>query len=201
MHNVLLRAVICAILVYCPFGRLALAGGFTVVLPPDRSFVESEVVSVVLSAWTMMDEVQISVNNKNQPLSSKPFNRIIICYDGIHLSRGMNTIKIRGFKNREKTQEAMVQIFVRSDLSTDAGSAPPGFQQYLFHTEKYESECQSCHELDFRKVGESQQTADQSPCYLCHKKILSNYAYVHGPAAVWSCFTCHVRASKDPELE
>lgn len=191
---------VCAILICSSPGTAAAAASLSVASPPDRSYVESGLISVVLNGWsTVVDEIRVSVNGRKQNIASKPFNRYVMCYDGIPLAYGMNKIKITGFKKGKKIQELTTQIFFRSDISTIANSAPDGFKRYLFHTDENEKECLSCHELDFRKAGEPQ-GPDRSPCYLCHEKMLSNYKFIHGPSAVWSCLMCHDEKARAPKL-
>ena len=175
--------------------------GLSIIIPPDKSSVESSVISVVLNGWqTMVDEIAISVNNHKQDVTAKKFDRYDMCYNGIRLSYGMNNITIIGYKNGRKVHELTTRVFFRSDLSPPANNAPDGFKKYLFHTGENEKKCFPCHELDFRKTGEQQEGPDQSPCYVCHKMILSGYKFVHGPAAVWSCFMCHDGKSRNPKL-
>lgn len=200
MKNCLNIAAVCAILVYFAVGEAAPAGGLTIAVPPDRSFVESGLVNIVLKGGQKgADEVQISVNEKKKTIAPKPIERYYSCYDGIRLSYGMNRIKVTALKDGRKIEETTAQIFYRSDLSSNSGTPPPGFRKYLFHNDENEKGCSPCHELNFGKVGKKE-GPDQSPCYSCHKKILGDYKFVHGPAAVWSCLTCHDGKSRKPKL-
>lgn len=178
------------------------ASGLSIVLPPDGSSVESSVISVELNGLkTVVDEIAISVNGHKQDITAKKIERVDMCYAGIRLSYGMNNITITGFKNGRKVQELTTRVFFRSDLSALANNAPDGFKEFLFHTANNEKKCSPCHELDFRKAGDQEQgAAEQSPCYVCHKMILSGYKFVHGPAAVWSCLMCHDGKSGKPKL-
>ena len=201
MRHLLPTIVVCAILTCCLAAGQAYAGDFTVVLPPDRSYVEGEFISVVLNVRPGLSMVQISVNDKAQSVSSKPVNRLTMCYDGIRLSPGMNTIKIAGFEDQKENQTSTVRIFRRSDLAQNANSAPAGFRQYFFHTAKNKRDCQACHLMKIALTRENEQTDERSQCAQCHTKILSTYANVHGPAAVWSCLTCHNQPSPDSKLD
>lgn len=202
MKSFLFISTVCISLICFSSGWAAPSvSGLSIVLPPDKSSVESSVISVVLNGWqTMVDEITISVNNRKQDVTTKKFERYDMCYDGIRLSYGVNNITITGFKNGRKVHELTTRVFFRSDLSPSASNAPDGFKQYLFHTGENEKKCSPCHELNFRNSGDRQQGPDQSPCYVCHKKILSGYKFVHGPAAVWSCLMCHDGKSKNPKL-
>jgi predicted CXXCH cytochrome family protein len=167
-------------------------GHLAIVTPPARSVVESPLVEVVVRVPAgSVDELQILVNNRKLRLPKRRFDKFNVCFDGIELSYGMNDIKVVGLMKGKKVEEAATQIFFRSDLASAASSAPDGFNKFLFHDNASEKVCAPCHQLDFSSFGEGEMAAEKSPCYLCHKKILSNYAVVHGPAAVWSCLSCH----------
>lgn len=200
MKNILFLSAICTILTFSSLGKAASAGSLRIAVPPDNAYVESDLISVVLKGWpTMVDEIAISVNGKKQALPAKSFNRYVACYDGIHLSYGMNKITITALKKGKVVEELPRQVFYRSDLSTVANGAPASFKQYFFHTPENEGECSHCHELDFRKAGEPE-TPDQSPCYKCHAKIMSEFKFAHGPSAVWSCLLCHDGKSREKKL-
>lgn len=201
MKNFLLIAVACLLLLSPAAGEAAPANSLAIVLPLDRSFVESGLINVVLKGGEQtVNEVQITVNDKKQAAAPRRSDRHYSCYDGIRLSYGMNKVRVIGLKDGRKAEETMVQVFYRSDLSPDSGKAPPGFKRYLFHSNDSEKGCYPCHEVNLGKLDEKKPQSGQSPCYVCHKKILSNYKFVHGPAAVWSCLECHDRKSRNPKL-
>jgi predicted CXXCH cytochrome family protein len=174
--------------------------GLAIVQPPERSIVQSGLLIVVLKgAPDLVDEMQISVNNRKQSIVQKKFKQDVACYDGIRLSYGLNTVKISGFKNNKKTEEITRQVFYQDDLSTGSISIPAGFKSYRFHIDEQEKGCSSCHGLDFRKAEDPKDPL-QSPCHQCHKKMLSEYQFSHGPSSVWSCLMCHDKKSKKPKL-
>jgi len=182
-------------------GTPASASQCTIVLPLDNSYVESGLVSLVLKcAQNSVDAVQVAVNGRKQAVAAKSFGRYYACYDGIHLSYGLNSIKVIGFKEGKKIDEVTVQVFYRSDISPGDSASPRSFRKYLFHTDENEKECIPCHELNFSSADGRQEGPDRSPCYVCHKKILADYRYVHGPAAVWSCLMCHDGKGRNPKL-
>jgi len=201
MKKIFLLAAAGFLLVFPLAGEAASASQLAIVLPLDKSFVESEPVTLVLKVGqNSVDEVQVVVNGKRVPVAAKSSDRYNACYDGIHLTLGLNRIKVSGYKDGRKIEEAAAQVFFRSDLSPGDGTPPKGFRRYLFHTDANEKECTPCHELNFSKADGKQENPDRSPCYLCHKKILSDYKYVHGPAAVWSCLMCHDGKGSTPKL-
>lgn len=182
-------------------GEAASASQLAIVLPLDKSYVESGLVTLVLKVeQNSVDEVQLVVNGRKVPIAAKASGRNNACYDGIKLAYGLNHIKVSGLKDGRKIEEAAAQVFFRSDLSPGDGTPPKGFRHYLFHADEHEKGCTPCHELNFSKADGKQESPDRSPCYLCHKKLLSNYKYVHGPAAVWSCLMCHDGKGNSPKL-
>jgi len=205
MKYFLLISAVCAALLSSTSGWAASPGketvaGLAIVQPPERSIVQSGVLIVVLKgAPDLVDEMQISVNNRKQSIVQKKFKQDVACYDGIRLSYGLNTVKISGFKNNKKTEEITRQVFYQDDLSTGSISIPEGFKSYRFHIDEQEKGCSSCHGLDFRKAEDPKDPL-QSPCHQCHKKMLSEYLFSHGPSSVWSCLICHDKRSKNPKL-
>jgi predicted CXXCH cytochrome family protein len=201
MKRFLITAVIWAVLAPGMVGAEAVSARLSIVVPPDKSIVESESISIVMKlAGEVPDQVQITLNNRKLAPIAKPYYQNYVFKDGIRLSSGINRIKVVSSKDGNKIDEVNVQIFYKSDLSEDLSGPPPGFKQYTFHVDLYEKNCKLCHQLDFRKIDSRTESAERSPCYTCHKKKLDNYAFVHGPTAVWSCLICHNAKSKNPKM-
>jgi predicted CXXCH cytochrome family protein len=201
MKNFLFISVIWAVLAPCMVGAEAVSARLAVVIPPDKAIVESELISVVLRLGVdAVDQVEISINNRRQPLLAKPYNQHYLCKDGIQLSYGINRIKVVGLKGGKKVEEVTTQVFYKSELAQSLTFAPAGFRKYSFHVDSYEKTCVPCHQLDFSKIDANRPSGEKSPCFTCHKKILDNYAFVHGPASVWSCLVCHDAKSRNPKL-
>ena len=201
MKNFLFIAVIWAVLAPWTVGAEAASGGLAVITPPDKAIAESEMVSVVLRlGGNGLDQVQISVNNRKYPPLDRPNNQLYLCKDGFQLSYGMNRIKVAGLKDGRKVEEVTTQVFYKSELAQSSASPPAGFRKYSFHVDSYEKTCVPCHQLDFSKIDADRSSGEKSPCHVCHKMILNSYAFVHGPAAVGSCFMCHDAKSRDPKL-
>jgi len=205
MNYLLLISAVCAALLSSSPGWADTPGkssvaGLNITQPPERSIVQSGLLIVVLEGSPgLVDEIQILVNNRKQVLAPKTVKQDIVCYDGIRLSYGMNAVKILGFKNNKKTEEITRQVFYQDDLSMGSVSIPDGFKTYRFHIDENEKKCSSCHGLDFSKAVDPRDPL-QSPCHQCHKKMLSEYSFTHGPAAVWLCLRCHDGKAKKPKL-
>ncbi|HEX9021305.1 MAG TPA: cytochrome c3 family protein, partial [Nitrospirota bacterium] len=178
----------------------ASAGGLALALPPERAIVQSRLLTVVLKGGPgAFEEIRVSVNDMKQAVAPRSFKQNTACYEGIRLSPGMNTIRIAGFKKGKKIEEITTQVFFYSELSDNSRGAPAGFKKYSFHVGGNEKKCASCHALDFSKAADQQEPA-RSPCYQCHKKILSEFTVLHPPAAEWSCLMCHDGKAKNPKL-
>ena len=179
----------------------ATTGQITVISPPDKSFVESSAINLIVrSDKNTFDDLQVSNIENKKYVSKKPRGTSLACFGEIKLSIGMNILKIVGFKDHKKVAEMEYRIFYRSSLSPTARSAPSEYTRYFFHTNDHEKKCRSCHQLDFNKTEDNPLSPRKSPCFICHNKMLANYKFVHGPTAVWSCSVCHAARSKSPKL-
>jgi len=169
------------------FGAQGKVSQLTILLPPDHSVIESQLVGIVIVTDGTLDAVQLKVNNSYYPPVEK-INRNVCKV--IKLEDGLNIVTIKGFKRNEPVEEQKIALFYRSALSERNGTAPDAFHPYDFHTGERESKCTSCHDFGQRKGNKEPQEASQSPCVRCHKKLL-DFKFVHGPASVWECTTCH----------
>ena len=180
---------------------LATAGQFTVLSPRERSFVESGLISIIVRIEGKgIDDIRLSGSGKNQNPAGKQMDKSHVTFEGVRLSPGMNSLKITALKEGKRVEEIDYPLFFRSDLSSTASSAPSDFTRYYFHTLDNEKRCLPCHQLDFSKSAENPSSPRQSPCYICHSKIMTNYRFVHGPSAVWSCPVCHDTRSTGRKL-
>jgi predicted CXXCH cytochrome family protein len=168
------------------------SGGLALLSPRDRSFVETGLVTLVVRLdGKGINAVKVILNGKNQDAAGKPEGNFHVVFDEIRLSPGMNTLKITGNKDGKRVNEMECRLFFRNGLDPIAGPPPSGYERYYFHTAENERKCTPCHRLDFTATAENPAEPVQSPCYGCHGKLLTNYRFVHGPAAVWSCTVCH----------
>ncbi len=161
----------------------------SVLTPLDKTFVESELLSVVVIVRPgAFDTVGIKVNNREYSGLKKQGNYHISA--DIKLDEGSNRITISGMKGLKILEERKLEVFHREELSGRDRVAPPGFKMYYFHTSDNEKKCKACHRFETEQKG----NAEQSRCLSCHKRI-TEHSFVHGPSAVGSCETCHSRAS------
>lgn len=78
----------------------------------------------------------------------------------------------------------------------DEERIPSGFAARPFHGNgAAHGACGDCHELSARRADPPPKRPTDSPCYICHRRLL-NEREVHGPAAVWGCLVCH-----DPQAQ
>jgi predicted CXXCH cytochrome family protein len=91
-------------------------------------------------------------------------------------------------------------VFYRSDISREFNFIPGGFARKPFHQRKNEAACAPCHDIDQPEGDVKPDTPKASRCYQCHK-ALTDYRYVHGPVATWSCLSCHMKNSQPVRYE
>lgn len=164
----------------------------SVIAPPDKSALTSQLISVVIATDDgTIDDIQVFVDNRKQRSVRRAPDKKIICIDGIPLSVGINKIRIAALKGKTKVEEKNLSVMVRQDLSSNWSTNPAGYGDYTFHGGSMEKNCLPCHRLDFKNAPQDPDKAEHSPCFACHKKMMDSYRVVHGPAAVWSCLMCH----------
>lgn len=185
--------VSCLILLHAGAGAWAGEKGMRVLFPPDQAVLESAVGALVIAAEPgSVDDLQVRVNNRRLKAGKKNYRQRTICFDGVELDFGLNEIKVVALKQGGKVDEAAVRVFRRSDISATALTPPGGFSRVFFHEASRERGCHPCHQTDLAATADGPENApEKSPCHQCHKKLLSSFVTVHGPAAVWSCLSCH----------
>jgi predicted CXXCH cytochrome family protein len=183
-------------------------GIITVNYPPDKTVMDLDLLSVSVSIpQGSADLLKISVNDE-QRMSIVP-RRSFECFS-VSISVGRNSIAIDVLKNSRQVDKVTFTVFRRSGLLSAYKDAPAGFKKDFFHM-KDRSACAECHVLEPRDSDKQpinistfaaetdavdrKANVSTSTCYSCHMGIAS-YPFVHGPASVWSCLTCH-----DPEAE
>jgi predicted CXXCH cytochrome family protein len=181
-YSLLVLIVLC--LINPVFGAQVQVSALSVVLPPDRSVIESPFVTIAVTTDGTIDSVRLRVNSIDySPLEKIKRN---VC-KVIKLVEGINTVTVSGFKENKHIQERKITLFYRSALSQS--TAPGSFSRYSFHTSDREKQCIQCHDLGHKATKESRDI-NQSPCIQCHKKLL-DFKFAHGPASVWECTICH----------
>lgn len=193
--QILFPIVLFVYLLFPSAGFAAPAGDISIVTPLEGSFVESGLVSIVLTAPRGgLDEVRISVGRENYSFK-RPADKGYVCCGGIRVARGMNQLGITLFKRGEAIAEKKLNVFFRSDLSAIAANPPRGSRKFIFHLPEQEKRCAPCHPMNFSRDDENPKTPQQSGCFTCHRKITAG-KLVHPPADEWSCVICHTVKSK-----
>jgi len=111
----------------------------------------------------------------------------------IALPEGTSHLRVLDARDEQELARLTLARRGRSGTRDEGAGAEP----YAFHTAAREAACTSCHPLP-----ETISVAEASPaspaervCDGCHRD-LEDAAYLHGPAAVYACFTCHDPASR-----
>jgi predicted CXXCH cytochrome family protein len=210
---------ILVILIVAFLCKISYASTLTLNYPFDRVVMDLELLSISLKVQKdAVSFIKVYVNNveAKQIVPDLEYE----CFT-VNLFPGKNRIHIVAEKDGIVNDTIVFEVFRRSNLLSEYSKAPYGFNKDYFHMRK-NTECRNCHTLDpsdsdvrpinittFRtEVHEDEISASRSTstCYSCHKAITS-YPYVHGPASVWSCLTCHnpdarpVYAVKKPDTE
>ncbi len=178
-----------AILLFCTIDSRADAR-FSVQFPPIGSYVENELLNVVLKMDTQsLDKIRV-VSFKNDPLEIgiRPGSSVV-CF-GVTLNKGMNTIQLMGLNRGKVVVQKELKVFFRSDLFPKFRVPPSGFKRYYFHFIDNEKSCASCHDMEPTLSSLRPGTPEDSPCYTCHSRK-NNDTFTHQPAAQWNCFSCH----------
>jgi predicted CXXCH cytochrome family protein len=113
------------------------------------------------------------------------------------LSLGSNYIEVQVIDDQGGKVNQGIVIFREPKVGTGIESP---FPIYYFHTEKNETPCKKCHDLN-PPEGSAQgfKTATQF-CLGCHKELTGN-KHVHGPIPVGGCAPCHNFASRPHRYE
>lgn len=175
----------------------------TVNYPPDKTVMEFDVLGISLRVPRgSADLIKVNVNEdeKLKIIPDKEFN----CFS-TRLSVGNNMIQIIAIKEGRTVDEIFINVFRRSDLESIYVKPPDGFKKDKFHAEDHK-QCADCHTLvpsasdrkplnmsafpNEKSKGAYDTAASTSTCYSCHKSLIS-FPFVHPPAAVWSCLSCH----------
>lgn len=173
----------------------------SVITPPDRSAVTGELLTIVVSGnGTQIDELNVFVNNRKQRTVAVKPDRKIVCVDGITLSYGSNKIKIVSMREKKKVGLQELTVLLRTSLSPAWTSLQEGVSRFVFHDSLITKQCEPCHQMEFKETPDAAASSEKSPCYVCHKKMLSSYMVAHGPAAVWSCFICHSQTAEKDKI-
>lgn len=106
---------------------------------------------------------------------------------------GKNTVVVDGYAAGKKVRSSTAEIyFVGSDPTV---TPPKGYKPFIMHTPEKEALCLPCHVMNPSKAQLGAETADKNPCASCHRRLV-DFPYVHGPAGVYQCTSCHDPASK-----
>jgi predicted CXXCH cytochrome family protein len=167
-----------------------------VISPPDMASVSGKLINIVYRIKEdSFDTIRITSDYSSARVLPEPVAKFGIRHSSIFLSEGENRIRIQGLHGKKVVAEKILTVFLISHLVEEYVTAPPGFKKYIFHTRNNEKACNFCHAEELCEDAKSQQDAALPSCYTCHKRIV-DYEFVHGPASVWACDTCHKENSK-----
>jgi predicted CXXCH cytochrome family protein len=177
----------------------------SVIYPKPNSVVGNKV-NVVLdpaSDWATIPYFQVAVGGTVSEVIETSSGRHAI--QGFALQPGMNTVTIKVLvdanagKKDDKGKELSrafrevltrhISVFSRVELFTGR-VAPKGYVPELFHSRENEAVCSGCHQLEAAPSVSPPKKPEEVICFACHRSTPTG-RHIHGPAAVWSCLSCH----------
>jgi predicted CXXCH cytochrome family protein len=173
---------------------------FSIIRPADHSVVEGELIPIVIKFSRDVDAITIAKNNDEVAMLTDVKGMEYVCKT-VKLNFGPNEIVVSALENGRVVESKKAAVFYRSDISMKFMNSPPEFQKKpfhkedTFHKEDNERACLLCHDMEISVKDLKPQKPGDSVCFPCHKKI-TEYDYVHGPAARWDCLSCHEQNSK-----
>ncbi len=180
-----------AVVVLCcmPLKCWALSG-FTVHLPPENAYLESERVGIVLNVENVVLSSIRVVGGKNDTTEIQVSAAVPTLCFAVSLNHGLNVIELLGINQGKVVAQRSVKIFSKSVLDSSSRFQPTGFEPYVFHVEAREQACVACHDMNPTLSDLRPSDPVKSPCFSCHqrKRVI---AFNHNPAAQWNCFVCH----------
>jgi len=160
-----------------------------ILTPFGKSYLSVQRASVVVRLEkNAFDNVKVYLNGNELAAFGDLGEKTNLC-SIVPLIPGLNRIRVSGYKGGRALEDGEVAIFAKSVLSSVV-SAPIGFQKYTFHASGAEKNCMPCHRVEPGPSDMSPSSPEKSSCFSCHKGI-TDLKYVHGPASVWACPTCH----------
>ncbi len=177
----------------------------SIVFPKPNTVVGNKVNLVIdpASDWSTLPYFQAVVNGTASEVVDTSFGRHAL--QGLDLQPGINVITVKvlvdanagkkddkGKELQKDLREALAsQISVFSKVELFTGRiAPAGYAPALFHSRENESACAGCHQLEAASSAAPPKKPEEAICYTCHRNIPTG-RHIHGPAAVWSCLSCH----------
>jgi len=167
------------------------------ILYPLNHAIVGERVNLVLDPstdWSAIPFFQVIAGNKDYPVVDTSTMKHAV--QGVRLEPGLNTITVKYFtrpagkkKDRRLLGSRTVQVYSKNDLFT-GGVVPPRFAPRPFHSRKNEKSCSNCHRMNVKPEDANPAKPERMLCYACHKNVPTG-EHVHGPAAVWTCLSCH----------
>ena len=194
------KTILLALIVLLGLAKFGLSAGrdsMQVLLPKDKSYLTGSYVNFVAAVDPLrIDSVSLSVNKKTPVILqvSKGTHKILpdsvpyLC-NTLNLDEGENILTVNASWQGKEIETRRMNLFLLSKSSPNKNTAPPGYQLYLFHTERAEALCDGCHK-ELTQSDKQTTALQDSPCYKCHPHVVAE-KFKHGPAAVGDCISCH----------
>ncbi len=171
-----------------------LAGEVRVLVPDDGATFFTERVFLVLEV-APATPLLLETKGRPVPLVAVPGRNPerSVLHAWISLPEGKSALRLLDAEDEgELARLTLTRLPTRAAIDGDVAET-----SYVFHTPDREAACTTCHALpqEMVVIPENPTAPAERICDSCHRN-LEEQAYLHGPAAVYACFTCHDPASR-----
>jgi predicted CXXCH cytochrome family protein len=179
------------------------AGAFDIIYPADGTFVtKSNYFIVMVGTDPPIDGLTVEING----IESDVFDIAAPGYQDLFGDKfigepffdpGVNEIVVKGFSRGMIVNNAQANVY----FAHKPWDIPPeGYSPFVMHVPKTEAFCGTCHNVQ-PTVDEFETTDTKvNACATCHVR-LTNFDYVHGPAGVFECSSCHDYSDNSPKYQ
>lgn len=165
---------------------------FEIIRPIAKCVTEEAFTSVVVKVSDAgITRIGVRDSNGTEMFETVVAKRNVYCRT-VRLALGENKIVVSAYRNEEKVHTEALSVYHRSEVFAGFQEEPSGFRKNVFHTDKSEQLCKTCHVMSPKK-GQSEEAPDNpedSVCFQCHKGMLAK-GKAHAPAVNWMCNICH----------
>lgn len=167
------------------------ASTFEIIRPVPNTITDESEISVVVKVADPEATEIVILDAKGHEFHRKiQKNKAVYC-QSLKAIMGNNTLSVVSYKGSDVKESKTVSVYYRAEVFAGFQEAPSGYKKILFHTDKDEQLCKSCHKM-LQSAAQHivPDNPEDSTCYQCHKNLV-NRAKAHAPAVNWTCTECH----------
>lgn len=121
---------------------------FEIIRPLVKSVTDEAYASVVVRV-NDPSLTRIGVRDANGTESFEAFvpKRNVYCRS-VRLSLGENRIEVNVYRGEEKLSSQVIPVYYRSEIFSEFQEEPSGYRKNIFHADKTELLCKTCHKMN-----------------------------------------------------